>query len=305
MKQGALRAPMRNKLRKAFGAAALILAAAVSLFSGCATAGGRAGDAAGAAVGHIEAALEAARSPLWQDVATGFQLAALPAATCGTELVAAKIELGAVSIAASFPEGEDEEGAFFAGEFAADFAARTEAAVAVNMTPFSKKGSRLYPSGLYVNGGKLISPPDEKYAAIFFFKEGGAAISAYQDEGIAPLIEKSDFAFGGFWQVLEDGEFIDFPDYRNSRTVLGLDVDGQTLFIIAAAKASLLGSGSGISYPEGAALMKALGAANAIQMDGGSSTCLAVNGGQAVPSKKFLFIRKNKGTAVNVGFIAN
>ena len=307
MNQGSSSRLTRGKVSSSlFSAGALLLAAAIAALASCATAGGKAAHEPAdvqAASGHIEAALKAALSPDWQDVAVGIQQATLPAATCGTELVAIKIELGAVSIAASLPEGEDEGGAFFGGEFAADFSARTGAAVAVNMTPFSKKGAKLYPGGIYINGGKMLSPPDEKYAAIFFFKEGGAAIAPAQDERINPLIEKAEFAFGGFWVVLEDGALADFPNYRHSRTALGLDSEGQTLFILVAAKSSLLGSSFGISFPEGAALIKALGAANAIQMDGGSSTCLAVNGEQVAPSKKFLFVRKNKRTAVNAGFV--
>ena len=298
-----MRPPARGKSRKSlFSAGALLLAAAVAMLSGCATAGGKAATETRAAVGHIETALNAALSLQWQEVAPGIQQAVLPAATCGTELAAVKIELSAVSIAASLPKGADKKGAFFEGEFAADFGARTGAAVAVNMTPFSKKGIKLYPSGIYINGGEMLSPPNERYAAIFFFKEGGAAIASSQDESILPLIEKADFAFGGFWVALEDGETLDFPNYRNSRTVLGIDSSGQTLFVLAAVKSSLLGSSSGISFPEGAALIRALGAANAIQMDGGSSTCLAINGEQVVPSKKFLFVRKNKKTAVNAAF---
>ena len=299
-------------LSRLFCVAALILVAAIAvlLFAGCATAGagGRAEQEpaeAQAASPHIEAALAAARSPLWKELLPGIWTAELPAASCGTEFAAVKIELKAVSIAASLPEGESEDGAFFAGEFAGDFAARTGAAIAVNMTPFSKKGGKLFPSGIYINSGTLVSPPDERYAAIFFFRDGGAAIAPFQDERILPLVEEAEFAFGGFWVVLEDGELVDFPNIRNSRMVLGLDSAGETLFILAAAKSSLLGSSTGISYPEGAALIKALGAENAIQMDGGSSTCLAVNGEQVVPSKKFLFVRKNKKTAVIVGFRGN
>ena len=309
MKQRALSSRACNKaFFSLFSAGLLLFAAAIALFTGCATAGRNAAHEtaeAQAASAHIEAALKAAASPLWQDVAPGIQRASLPAAACGTELAAVKIELNAVSIAASLPEGEDKEDSFFRGEFAADFCARTGAAVAVNMTPFSKNGSKLYPTGIYINGGKLLSPPNARYAAIFFFKEGGAAIAPFQDASIIPLAEKADFAFGGFWSVLEEGELVDFPNYRDSRTVLGIDSSGQTLFILAAVKPSLLGSNSGISYPEGAALIKALGAVNAIQMDGGSSTCLAVNGAQVVPSKKFLFARKNKKTAVIAAFRAD
>lgn len=297
---------MRNKGAHSLLCAALLLFAAAVALTGCATAGARlAGDETAeeqAASAHIEAALAAASSPEWKDVAEGIWAAGLPAATCGAELFALKIELNAVSITASLPEGEDEDGSFFMGEFACDFGARTGAAVAVNMTPFSRRGGKMRLSGIYINGGALLSPPDERYAAIFFFKEGGAAIAPFQDERIAPLAERADFAFGGFWMVLDEGELIDFPNYRHSRTVLGLDSSGETLFILAAAKSSLLDSNSGISFPEGAALMRALGAESAIQMDGGSSTCLAVNGDEVVPSKKYLFARKNKKTAVNAAF---
>ena len=309
MKQGSLRPLARGKARfSLFSGLALFFAAAIAAFSGCATSGKRAGErgdlSAQGESGHIEAALVAASSAEWKEIAHGIHQAELPKATCGTELAAIKIKLSAVSIVASLPEGKAEDAAFFKGEFAADFCKRTGVAIAVNMTPFSKKGSKMFPSGLYINGGRLLSPPDERYSAIFFFKDGGAAIVPFQDESILPFIEKADFAFGGFWMVLDEGEIASFPDYRNSRTVLGLDGEGETLFILAAVKSSLLGDSSGISFPEGAALIKALGAASAIQMDGGGSTCLAVNGEQIAPSKKFFFLRKNKRTAVNAGFVA-
>ncbi len=299
MKQSFFRARNKRRLSLLF-AASFLLALAVALFSSCASLGEL--DEQDASL-HIEEVLAAAKSAQWEELAAGIWSAELPNATCGTEFAAIKIRLKSVSIVASLPEGKEENRASFKGEFAADFAARTGSTVAINMTPFAKKGDKMFPTGIYINGGTLISPSSKRYAAIFFFKDGRAAIAPFQDESIQPLTKNAEFAFGGFWQVLDNGELVDFPNIRNSRMVLGLDRAGETLFILAAVKSSLLGSGSGISFTEGAALIKALGAASAIQMDGGSSTCLAVNGKQILPSKRFFFIRKNKKTAVNAGFI--
>lgn len=289
--------------RPAFPTYAVLLLANLvcfAAFTGCAsTAGGRSA-APHEGTARIKDALAEAQRPAWEEKAPGIAYAALPETSCGAKLNVVRIELAAVRVCGSIPESVDPSGGVFTGEYAADLAEKTGAAVAVNMTPFAYSDAGYKAVGVYIHGGERFSPANGRYAAILFFPGGKAEIIASQDK-IAEY-EDIEFAFGGFWTVLEDGVVKDFTDIKDSRTVLGVSEDGSVLFILTAEKRSAFGE-SGLSFPESGALMKALGATHAIQMDGGSSTALVVNGEEITPASKIFFFKKNRKTAVNAAFI--
>ena len=288
----------------------LLLVAAALLSGTCATAGRttvsaapEAGTNGGEEIHQrLAETLAAARNPCWQECAPGIWTADLPQSACGTEFAAVKIRLDRVTLCASLPSAGETGQPVFSGEFPADFARRTGAAVAVNMTPFAKTGDGLVPVGIYINRGRQYSPPNARYGAVLFFPGGKAEIIPSQDEAASARIRQAEFAFGGFWTVLENGEIRGFPERRNSRTMLGLSRDGGTLFLLAAGRPGLL-PGGGITFTEGGRLMQALGAEHALQMDGGSSTSLFAGGTQRIPSGAFFFRKKNRKTAVNAGFL--
>lgn len=250
---------------------------------------------------NIEKSLAGAENPDWTEIAPGICRASLPESSNGTKLNLVRIQLEQVTVRGTLPRVTDEGEIIFTGEYAEDLAGKTGGNVAVNMIPFLKGKNGFEPIGVYVNSGKQFSPPDEKYAAILFFKDGKAEIIESQKD--IDSIETADFAFGGYWSILKNGKIQDFPDIKNSRTAIGISRTGSMIFILTAEKAGIF-TESGISFPESAVLLKTLGAFNAIQMDGGFSSSMAVNGKQISPSQKILFFKKNRKAAVNAVFIS-
>lgn len=78
-----------------------------------------------------------------------------------------------------------------------------------------------------------------------------------------------DFAHGGFWTILRNGEIKPFKEIKDVRSAAALKDSGKTLILFI---------GKPFTYTETARLFKKLGADSAIQFDGGSSANLVVNG---------------------------
>lgn len=93
-------------------------------------------------------------------------------------------------------------------------------------------------------------------------------------------------AVGGRPWVLKDGkEYVDleyerigssFSTTRHPRSALGITADGKLMLVTVDGRQP--GLSTGISLPDLAALMKRLGAVNAINLDGGGSTTLSYRG---------------------------
>ncbi len=186
------------------------------------------------------------------------------------------------------------------------FARETDSIVAINTTPFMLEHknpfSRAKPAGIQIAGGKIISEPDGKYSAIAFFKNQSERQNESQDENhknpgnyrkhrcggfyaeifdsqseIFSSGEKTqngiksmpDFAHGGFWTILRNGEIKPFKEIKDVRSAAALKDSGTTLILF---------TGKPFTYTETARLFRKLGADSAIQFDGGSSANLVVNG---------------------------
>lgn len=157
------------------------------------------------------------------------------------------------------------------------FANETSSVVAINTTPFLAKHkknpfSSAFPVGIQIIDGKTIIEPNEKYAAIAFFKksEGGYDAKIFESQAQIPTQDKvPDIATGGFWTILKEGKAIEFKKIRNIRAAAALKDDGKTLFLLA---------GYDFTYNECAEFFKKLNAENAMQFDGGNSTNLVING---------------------------
>jgi hypothetical protein len=176
----------------------------------------------------------------------------------------------------------DETGTFD-GKKTEQFAAENGAQIALNASPFTAPNGLLNKPrknvGIYIYEGKILSPPIAKYAALIFLRDNRPLILASQSE---PLPDDTRFAFGGFFQILKDGEIIPFAvTSYDSRTAIGISEDKSTLFILAVEGENRLKS-KGMSYEECALLLRAAGASDAIQMDGGSSTGLSLFGKRAL-----------------------
>jgi len=164
-------------------------------------------------------------------------------------------------------------------ESTAQFATRTQCAVAVNATPFMRNGQL---AGIHKEEGELLSQPVARYGAIAFKLAGNDGDCGYVGRIFASQvddeIEDFDYAFGGFFVVLRDGlvctEFIRRGD---SRTGVGLSADCKTLYLLVV-EGERLDQSRGLSYPQCGEVFKAMGCSDALELDGGSSSELYING---------------------------
>ena len=177
-----------------------------------------------------------------------------------------------------------------------DFCKKNGSLLAFNTTPFyvmdggrKKKHST---AGLCINQGQVDSRPLGSYCALAFYGfEDGAKFSSRKAKIFASQTDKeikdAYYAAGGFWQILKDKKIIQFKELRDSRTAVGLDKDGQTLYVIAVEGESPSKS-AGLSYMECAEFFLVLGCENAMEFDGGSSTQFCVNGKSALGYKNYV-----------------
>lgn len=183
-------------------------------------------------------------------------------------------------------------------ESTAQFAARTQCAVAVNATPFTRSGQL---AGIHKEEGEVLSQPVARYGAIAFKLAENAGVSRAEhgesgDLGEASAreagtytarifssqadgeIEDFDYAFGGFFVVLKDGQVCtEFIRRGDSRTGAGLSADGRTLYLLVV-EGERPDQSRGLSYPQCGEVFRAMGCSDALELDGGSSSELCING---------------------------
>jgi hypothetical protein len=153
----------------------------------------------------------------------------------------------------------------------------------INAVPFDPssdregEGRRL--AGLAVSEGRLIAKPVPRYAALVFYREGGAAIVEQAELDIPCRLEGIENAAGGFHIILRNGELTrrarekqEGP--RSARSAAGLSNGGKTLYLLAI-DGKRPGS-PGATEAETALLLKQLGAMEGINLDGGGSSALAL-----------------------------
>lgn len=197
-----------------------------------------------------------------------------------------------------------------------EWAEETDALVAVNGDFYRWKNGRMHLYGDAVGGGKKW-PKEQtglgdlsvgewfyrKYGWIAFGGDGATfthseltkrkqkATSGWKPDEIAPEIPANTRALvSGFPQLVIDGEAIScddpttspcFPDRtdmrdRHPRTAMGLSRDrGTLIFVVVDGRSK---NSIGMYGTELAALMKELGAWNAINLDGGASSQMYVKG---------------------------
>lgn len=225
----------------------------------------------------------------WKNVREGFERFDFENKKFPVTYHAVKIDLTKADLEITcFPEESSKTGKIFKGTTTKKFARQKNCTVAVNASPFAGKdgqwnltaklGSWRQIVGIHIANGIKISEPVFDYAAITFTKTDSqwqAKIINNQNE---KDLENCDFAFGGFYTVLENGNFVDFQTVRHdSRTGFGLSEDGKTLFILCV-EGEIFSKSEGLSYPQCARIFKAMGCSDALEMDGGGSTQLCING---------------------------
>lgn len=110
-------------------------------------------------------------------------------------------------------------------------------------------------TGARVNANGIVS------AAPVLLRKGNLAIDA-DTEGV---IDAHDLSFGYAW-----------AEQRQPRTMAGIDRRGRLLLVTVDGRQP--GVSEGVTIEEGARLMRSLGAVDAMNLDGGGSTAMAVDG---------------------------
>jgi len=125
--------------------------------------------------------------------------------------------------------------------------------------------------GPAVSDGKAWSSSREKRPCLVIRKNGKAAIEMV---GKPPADARE--VISGNTMLVDDGEIVPHANKaRHPRTVVGLDREAKTLTILIV-DGRRPGASVGMSYAELAAEMKRLGCWDAVNLDGGGSTVLAM-----------------------------
>ncbi len=159
------------------------------------------------------------------------------------------------------------------------FATSVGAEAAVNGDFFSY--TDYSPSGAAVGRGARWGPPDSRTSGFLAFGSDAVQLSAPR-EVVDPLPAWMSEVVGGHPMVLQGGEVVDYPataefcTTRHPRTVAGLSEDRQTLVLAVIDGRS--SSSIGMGCEEAGALMRGLGAHDALNLDGGGSSTMWIRG---------------------------
>jgi hypothetical protein len=163
------------------------------------------------------------------------------------------------------------------------FARNNGLTAAINAVPFdpssAREGEDRRVVGLGVSEGRLIAPPVPRFDALVFYRDGRAAIMGQgelrgAENGVPPEILH---AVGGFHCILRDGELTGRAQQKSpryARSAAGLSADGVTLYLIAINGGRLTNRGA--TEAETALLLGQIGAQDALNLDGGGSSALAL-----------------------------
>ena len=168
----------------------------------------------------------------------------------------------------------------FNGMQTARFAKKNACIVAINASPFDGKLLKKKIVGIHSFNKKAFSSANNNYAAIAFTRNSNsagykAAIIQNQEQACAT---NYDYCFGGFFVVLQNGEVQNsFTPIYDTRSAAGISDDGKTLYLLAV-EGENKNHSIGLTYPQCGKIFYAAGCTDALELDGGGSTQLCING---------------------------
>jgi exopolysaccharide biosynthesis protein len=185
-------------------------------------------------------------------------------------------------LAAGGGGGLAESGGSVSGQFlsvkVSSFVRDNNLTAGINAVPFDrvsdKEGEPRTNIGVVITDGVMVSPPHTRFDALVFYADGSAAITSQSAIQSAEFI---DNAVGGFHRILEGGELVPRvldAKARHPRSAAGISPDGRYLYLLVI-DGRRPGSVGG-TEAETALLLRALGASEGINFDGGGSSALAL-----------------------------
>ena len=174
------------------------------------------------------------------------------------------------------------------GQFTSTFLREHGLQLAINAAPFGpvvdEEGTLLDVAGLQVSLGRLVSGQTKDYPALMVMADGRARLAR-------PPFDLSGVvnAVGGFDIVLERGVPLFRPPAEGARppgvhprTAVGLADDGWRAWLVVV-DGRQEGYSLGVALHELAVLLRALGATEGINLDGGGTSALVVQGPDTQP----------------------
>lgn len=214
---------------------------------------------------------------IWEELSDGITYARHRQRHQGADYSVVRINLTEPALeTVAYPVHIPPEGGTGHGIKVRDFARRNGCIAALNASPFDIPGTstaagRLLSRkreiiGIHKVNGREISAPQEKYACLALKENPDGTLTAriFPHQG-SDVTEDFQWAFGGFFQVLSEGQKIKFAERYDFRTAAGTADGGAVLYILAGKK---------LSYGQCADILLALGCSDAMEFDGGSSGCL-------------------------------
>jgi hypothetical protein len=176
--------------------------------------------------------------------------------------------------------GNPENGKFISTKVSS-FVRENGLLAGINALPFDpvsgREGEPRINIGIVITDGVVISPPYPHFDALVFYADGSMAIVSQS----ALSAENSDHAItnavGGFHRILEAGELVPRVlgiKARHPRSAAGISPDGRFLYllVIDGRRPGSVGS----TEAQTALMLRALGASEGINFDGGGSSALVL-----------------------------
>jgi exopolysaccharide biosynthesis protein len=198
------------------------------------------------------------------------------------EFNALRIDLSSPNLRIVVAGGGPENGKFLSTKVSS-FVRDNGLLAGINALPFDpvsgREGEPRINIGIVIADGVMVSPPYEQFDALVFYADGSAAIvsqSALPVKNIDNTIDNAVAnAVGGFHRILEAGELVPRVlgiKVRYPRSAAGISPDGRFLYllVIDGRRPGSVGS----TEAETALVLRALGAAEGINFDGGGSSAL-------------------------------
>ncbi|WP_148629475.1 SH3 domain-containing protein [Bacillus sp. E214] len=147
--------------------------------------------------------------------------------------------------------------------------------------------SKMEHGGLFMVNGQVTSNHNPKYVIMEYKKTGKIDIRSIATplinlQELEDMKENNYFAVGTSYSLVQNGkinlahsEYFSHSKSRNPRTLFGQTKDGR--FIMAVTDGRINGS-SGLTASQSADVMMKLGAVEAVNLDGGGSSTLYING---------------------------
>lgn len=161
------------------------------------------------------------------------------------------------------------------------FLAKYKLQVAINAAPYSPvlatEGQPQDVQGLHVSNGRRVSDWHNGLPALLITKENRARVAP-----AGATLGDVHTGVGGFQIVLKEGKVLEGKPDLHPRTAAGITADGKTMIWLVI-DGRQKGYSEGVSTKEVGEWLKSLGCDSGINLDGGGTTTLVVEGTEGIP----------------------